>query len=67
MLKTVIYLQGVRYMINNFTINVKLIPSFTPALRWLSNSEFLVGKTHILQFDAFGRVDHIKKKSTKNF
>lgn len=52
-------------MINNFTINVKLIPSFTPALRWLANSEFYVGKTHMLQFNAFGRVDHVKGKSKK--
>lgn len=52
-------------MINNFTINAKLIPSFTPVLRWLSNSEFYVGKTHILQYNAIGRVDHFKGKFKK--
>ncbi|KNC29401.1 hypothetical protein FF38_06594, partial [Lucilia cuprina] len=55
--------KGIRYVVNNFTINWKMIPSFTPALTWYSNSAFFVGKKHVLTFDAFGRVEHRKKKN----
>ncbi|XP_037817578.1 uncharacterized protein LOC119607650 [Lucilia sericata] len=57
--------KGIRYAINNFTINSRLIPTFTPALRWISNSEFFVGQKHVLRFDAFGRVEHMKMKANK--
>ncbi|XP_046805007.1 uncharacterized protein LOC124419453 [Lucilia cuprina] len=57
--------KGKRYAINNFSINSRLIPTFTPTLKWISNSEFYVGPKHILRFDAFGRVEHMKMKSNK--
>ncbi|XP_017067924.1 uncharacterized protein LOC108105720 [Drosophila eugracilis] len=45
-----------RYFINGFTINSKLIPSYVPELKFLSDCNIFVKKRKVLQLTIHGRV-----------
>ena len=56
------YFQNFRYIINNFTINTKFIPSFTPDLKWYSNCDFYVMQRKVLRFNTYGEVNRKLKR-----
>lgn len=58
--------QGVRYQLNNYTLDTFGLPPYIPAMEWSAYSNFFVNYRKALTYINHGKISEMSKKGLKN-